>query len=64
MAAILMVRLDSLGKELAAMGGSIRADLARTEEERSEIISNWKEGKKQATRDAWQFWIFWAGRRS
>jgi hypothetical protein len=60
MAAILMVRLDRLGKQLEAIGVSIRADFARTEEERSEIINDWKEGKKQATRDAWLFWIFWS----
>jgi hexokinase len=49
-ASVLMFRLDRLGKQLEAMGAMIRADLARTEEERSEILQEWKETKKQAAK--------------
>ena len=37
----------------------VRADLARTEEERSEVLQEWKETKKQAAKDERQFWLFW-----
>jgi hypothetical protein len=59
MAAIVMARLDRLGKQLEAVCVSIRVDVARTEEEREEILSGWKQGKKEAAKDARQFWIFW-----
>ena len=47
-ASVLMLRLDRLGKQLEAVSAMIRADLARTEEQRSEILQEWKETKKQA----------------
>jgi gas vesicle protein len=58
-ASVLMLRLDRLGKQLEAVNATIRADLARTEEERSEILQGWKEAKKQAAKDERQFWLFW-----
>jgi len=58
-ASVLMLRLDRLGKQLEAVSAMIRADLARTEEERSEILQGWKETKKQATKDERQFWLLW-----
>jgi hypothetical protein len=59
MAAILMARLDRLGKQLEAVHASIRMDVARTEDERDEIMSEWKQTTKDATKEARQFWIFW-----
>jgi hypothetical protein len=59
MAAIVMARLDRLGKQLEAVGVSIRADLARTEDERDEIIGDWKQAKKDAAKDQRMFWFFW-----
>jgi hypothetical protein len=58
-AAVLMFRLDRLGKQLEAVSAMIRADLTRTEEERGEILQEWKETKKQAAKDERQFWLFW-----
>jgi hypothetical protein len=58
-ASMLMLRLDRLGKQLEAVSAMIRADLARTEEERSEVLQEWKETKKQAAKDERQFWLFW-----
>jgi hypothetical protein len=58
-ASMLMLRLDRLGKQLEAVNAMIRADLARTEEERSEVLQEWKETKKQAAKDERQFWLFW-----
>jgi hypothetical protein len=58
-AAMLMHRLDRLGKQLEAVNAMIRADISRTEEERNEILQEWKENKKQAAKDERQFWVFW-----
>jgi hypothetical protein len=59
MAAIVMARLDRLGRQLEAVSADIRADVARTEDERMEILNEWKEAQKQAAKDNRQFWIFW-----
>ncbi len=58
-AAMLMHRLDRLGKQLEAVNAMIRADVARTGEERKEILHEWRENKKQAAKDERQFWVFW-----
>lgn len=58
-AGIVLARLDRLGKQLEAVCVSIRADLARTEDERDEIIGEWKQSKSEAAKEARQFWIFW-----
>ena len=47
-AALVMARLDRLGKQLEAVCVSIRADVARTEDDRTEILNDWKEDKKEA----------------
>ena len=59
MAAIVIARLDRLGRQIEAVSADIRADVARTREEREEILSEWKEAQKDAAKDARQFWIFW-----
>ena len=46
-----------------AVHASIRMDVARTEDERDQILSEWKLAKKDATKEAWQFWIFCSRRR-
>jgi hypothetical protein len=58
-AAMLMHRLDRLGKQLEAVSAMIRADVSHTEEEGNEILQEWKENKKQAAKDERQFWVFW-----
>jgi hypothetical protein len=63
MAAIVMVRLDRLGRQIEAVSADIRADVARTEEEREEILGEWKQAQKDAAKDARQFWIFLGHRR-
>jgi hypothetical protein len=58
-AAILLARMDRLGKQLEAVSAMIRADLARTEDDRSEIMSDWKQSQKDQAKDTRMFWIFW-----
>lgn len=60
LAAMIMARLNRLGKQLEAVSALIRSDLARSEDERDEIIAEWKDNKQQAAKDARQFWLFWA----
>jgi transposase len=50
MAAIVMARLDRLGKQLEAVKADIRAAVARSEDERMEILREWKESQKQAAK--------------
>jgi hypothetical protein len=57
--AIVLARMDRLGKQLEAVSAMIRADLARTEDDRSEIMSSWKQSQKDQAKDSRQFWIFW-----
>jgi hypothetical protein len=59
MATMIMARLDRLGKQLEAVSAIIRSDLARTEEERDDILREWKDSKQEAAKDARQFWTFW-----
>ncbi|WP_354097150.1 hypothetical protein [Bradyrhizobium sp. S3.2.12] len=56
---MIMVRLDRLGKQLEAVSATIRSDLARTEDERDEVLREWREDQQQASKDARQFWAFW-----
>jgi type VI protein secretion system component VasF len=58
-AAILLARMDRLGKQLEAVSARIRADLARTEDDRSEVMSDWKQSQKDQAKDARLSWIFW-----
>jgi gas vesicle protein len=58
-AAVLLARMDRLGKQLEAVSAMIRSDLARTEDDRSEIMSDWKQSQKDQAKDSRQFWIFW-----
>jgi hypothetical protein len=58
-AAIVLARLDRLGKQLEAVCAEIRADVARTEDDRTEILTEWKQAQKDAAKDTKQFWILW-----
>jgi len=58
-AAILLARMDRLGKQLEAVSARIRADLARTEDDRSEVMSDLKQSQKDQAKDARLSWIFW-----
>jgi len=60
LAAIVISRVDRLGKQLEAVGVSIRADLARTDDDRTEILAEWKQAKEDEAKDRRQFWIFWS----
>ncbi|XSC42000.1 hypothetical protein ACF1BQ_025575 [Bradyrhizobium sp. RDT10] len=57
--AMIMARLDRLGKQIEAVSVMIRSDLARSGEERDEVIQEWNDNKQQAAKDARQFWAFW-----
>jgi Sec-independent protein translocase protein TatA len=57
--AIVMRRLDRIGRQLEAVCVSIRRDVAKTESERDEIMQEWLENKKQAAKEERQAWIFW-----
>jgi len=59
LAAMIMARLDRLGKQLEAVSAIIRSDLARSEEERDDVWRAWKENQQKAAKDARQFWTFW-----
>lgn len=56
---VVMVRLDRLGKQLEAVHSSILVELAQTEDQKTELLNEWKHNKKQAAKEARQFWIFW-----
>jgi hypothetical protein len=58
MYAILMTRLDRLGKQIEATGALIRHDIAPTEERRDDILKEWRQMQQQANEDARRFWIF------
>jgi hypothetical protein len=60
MYAILMTRLDRLGKQIEATGALIRYDIAPTEERRDDILKQWKQMQQQAKTDARRSWIFLA----
>ena len=59
-AGFLSARLDRLGNQLEAVCVSIRADVARTEENRDEILNEWKDTKAAAAKEKRNSWIFWA----
>jgi hypothetical protein len=59
-AALIMARLDRLGKQLEAVCRVIRSDVARTPEERDDIRREWKENQQEAAKAARQFWTFWS----
>jgi hypothetical protein len=56
-AAILM-RLERLWKQIEAVTDLIRADLARTDGDRQELIDSWRKKKDDAAKEGRQFWIF------
>jgi hypothetical protein len=58
MYAILMTRLDRLGKQIESTSALIRYDIAPTEERRDDILKQWKQMQQQANTDARRFWIF------
>ncbi len=60
MAMLIVARLDRLGKQLEAVSALIRSDVARTPEERDDIMREWRENKKQEAKAARQFWTFWS----
>jgi hypothetical protein len=55
--AIIMTRLDRIGRQLEAVCMMIRADLPIND--RDEIMREWKENRAQEKKGARQFWIFW-----
>jgi hypothetical protein len=59
MAIMIMARLDRLGKQVEGTYELIRHDLARTDEERDDILREWRENKQQEAKAARQFWTFW-----
>jgi hypothetical protein len=59
MTAIVMIRLNRLGKQIEAVDVSIRADIARTDPERDAIINEWKQEKDAAAKAERQFLMFW-----
>jgi hypothetical protein len=58
--ALIMVRLDRLGKQLEAVSTLIRSDVARTPEEREDVMRERRENKQQEAKAARQFWVFWS----
>ena len=58
LAAMLMVRLERLGKQVEAVTDLIRADLALTDGDRQELIDSWHQKTDDAAKEGRQFWIF------
>jgi hypothetical protein len=58
MYAILMTRLDRLGKQIESIGALIRYDIAPTEERRDDILKQWKQLQEQTNKDVRRFWAF------
>ena len=56
---VILLRLERLGKQIEAVSTRIRIDVARTKEERDEIMTKWKETLDTKRKDRRQFWIFW-----
>ena len=56
MYAILMTRLDRLGKQIESTSALIRYDIAPTEERRDDILKQWKQMQRQAKTDTRRFW--------
>jgi gas vesicle protein len=54
---LLMLRFDRLGKQLEAVCANIKSELAPSEDRRREILSEWKEAKDEAAKEARQQWI-------
>jgi hypothetical protein len=57
--ALVMMRLDRLGKQLEAVSSEIREELATDADRKGEILREWKESQKEAAKEQRQFWIFW-----
>jgi hypothetical protein len=57
--AVVLGRLDRLGRQLEAVSSVIRSDLATTAERKAELLSNWRDGQQEATKEARQSWVFW-----
>jgi hypothetical protein len=57
--ALILWRLDRLGKQLEAVCNIIKIDLAPTSERADEFSSEWKETRLQYKKDQRQFFIFW-----
>ena len=58
LAAMIMARLDRLGKQLEAVTRS-SGPIWRAPEEHDEVLREWKDNKQQAAKDVRQFWAFW-----
>jgi hypothetical protein len=56
---MVLARLDRLAKQLEAVNADIKAELAPNELRAREILSEWREAKQEAAKEARQFWIFW-----
>jgi hypothetical protein len=56
---MVLARLDRLAKQLEAVNADIKAELAPNELRAREILSEWREARQEAAKEARQFWIFW-----
>ena len=56
---MVLARLDRLAKQLEAVNADIKAELPPNELRAREILSEWREARQEAAKEARQFWIFW-----
>ena len=56
---MVLARLDRLAKQLEAVNADIKAELAPNELRAREILSEWREARQEAAKEARRFWIFW-----
>lgn len=58
-AAMIMTRLDRMGRQIEAVYTLLRADLPRNAGERDEILAEWRDTRKQEAKDRRNSWLFW-----
>ena len=56
---LILWRLDRLGRQLEAVCGNIKINLATTQERSDFFLNEWKENRHQDNKDQRQFFIFW-----
>jgi hypothetical protein len=54
----MLMRLERLWTQIEAVTDLIRADLARTDDARQELIDSWRKKTDDAAKERRQFWIF------
>jgi hypothetical protein len=57
--AMVLVRLDQLGKQLEAVCADIKKELVHGPERKEEILRKWLESRKSQGKEPRRFWMVW-----